>query len=129
MSIFAIKRITDIDGSIPFFKMVVNGVCEFDEFEAVIKNEGNYSKELIRIQTRMQELSEGKMLPINKFKPLSKSKDWLNEYEIKTKNLRVYLFHEPGTGRIIICGGKKSNQGKDIHHFRSILNSYIHRKI
>ena len=102
MRIFAIKRITFIDGPIPFYKMVVNGVCEFDEFESIIKNEGNYLKELIRIQTRMQELSEGKMLPINKFKPLSHSKDWFNEYEVKTKNLRVYLFHEPGTGRIII---------------------------
>ena len=76
----------------------------------------------------MQELSEGKILPINKFKPLLRGKDKFNEYEIKTKNLRVYLFHEPGIGRIIICGGKKSNQEKDIRHFRNVMHSYIHKK-
>ena len=129
MSIFAIKRITEIDGSIPFYKMIINGICQYDEFESAIKREGNYTTELIKIQTRMQELSEGKLLPINKFKPLLHNSNWFNEYEIKTKNLRVYLIHEPGTGRIIICGGKKRNQGKDIRHFRNILKSYIHRKI
>jgi hypothetical protein len=35
MGIFAIKRITDIDGSIPIYKMVINGVCEFDELSVL----------------------------------------------------------------------------------------------
>ena len=30
MGIFAIIRITEIDGSIPFYKLVIDGDCEFD---------------------------------------------------------------------------------------------------
>jgi len=73
----------------------------------------------------MQQVSELQLLPKNKFRELKGSKDNIKEYEIKTRNLRVYLFHEEHTGRIIVCGGKKTSQEKDIKHFRNIKKQYF----
>ena len=46
------------------------------------------------------------------------------QYEFKTKNLRVYAFHDKSNGRIIVLGGKKGTQKKDIKRFRLILENY-----
>jgi putative component of toxin-antitoxin plasmid stabilization module len=52
----------------------------------------------------------------------------VKEYEIKTRNLRVYMIHEEKSGRIIVTGGKKTSQKKDIRHFRNLKASYLKNK-
>jgi putative component of toxin-antitoxin plasmid stabilization module len=73
----------------------------------------------------MMQISNLQSLPATKYKPLKGCKDAYTEYEIKTENLRVYLFKEEKTGSIIVCGGKKSTQQKDIQRFRNLKQSYI----
>ena len=129
MYIFALKEIIEIKGKLKFFKLVIDGKCEYDAFEKEIKTEGNYLSELLTIETRLHEISELKSLPENKFRELKRKNDGIKEYEIKTRHLRVYLFHEKNTGRILVSGGKKATQKADIRHFRNIKREYFKQKI
>ncbi len=125
MNRFALKYIDEIVGRIKIFKLLVNNCCEYDEFERQIETESSYRSELITIQARLQDVADGKLLPKEKFRNITPKKDLVKEYEIKTRHLRVYLFHEEKTGRIIVCGGKKITQAKDINHFRRIKKEYL----
>lgn len=128
MHTFALNEITEIKGKLKFFKLLVDGTCEYDEFEKKIINEGNLKTELTTIITRMHEIADLKLLPKSKFRDITPKKDNIKEYEIKTKHLRVYLFHEKYTGRLIVCGGKKGTQQADIKHFRNIKKEYLEQK-
>jgi len=127
MNKFALKYIDEIVGRIKIFKLLVNNSCEYDEFERQIETESSYRSELITIQARLQDVADGKLLPKEKFRNITPKKDLIKEYEIKTRHLRVYLFHEEKTGRVIVCGGKKITQQKDINHFRRIKKEYLNR--
>jgi putative component of toxin-antitoxin plasmid stabilization module len=127
MSIFALKYIDVISGPIKIFKLLVNNLCEYEDFERQIETEGTYSSELVTIQTRLQEIVNGKLLPKEKFRNITPKRELEKEYEIKTRHLRVYLFHEEKIGRVIVCGGKKTTQQKDITHFRRIKKEYFNR--
>lgn len=127
MNKFALKFIDEIAGRIKIFKLLVNNHCEYEDFERQIETEGSYSSELVTIQTRLQDIADGKLLPKEKFRNITQKKELAKEYEIKTRHLRVYLFHEEKTGRVIVCGGKKITQQKDLNHFRRIKKEYFNR--
>ena len=75
----------------------------------------------------MEQVADRKSLTEKKFKDTTPKKDSVKEYEIKSKNLRVYLFHEKRKGRIIVVGAKKhpKSQNEDILKFRRIKKDYI----
>jgi putative component of toxin-antitoxin plasmid stabilization module len=125
---FALERIVEINGKFPFYKLVINGIAPFDEFEQTVTREKSYQHEMIIIQTRMQEISEGKLLPENKFQVLKSSKGTRKEYEIKTRHLRVYMIQHENVGKIFVCGGKKKDQRKSLRQFRSLITLYFHLK-
>ena len=127
MTKFALKHIDEIVGRIKIFKLQVNNHCEYDDFEKQIRTEGSYSSELVTIQARLHDIADGKLLPKEKFRNITPKKELIKEYEIKTRHLRVYLFHEEKTGRVIVCGGKKTTQQKDLNHFRRIKKEYFNR--
>jgi putative component of toxin-antitoxin plasmid stabilization module len=127
MNKFALKHIDEIVGRLKIFKLLVNNRSEYDEFERQIEKEGTYISELVTIQARLQDIADGKLLPKEKFRNITTKKEFIKEYEIKTRHLRVYLFHEENTGRVIVCGGKKTTQQKDINHFRRIKKEYLNR--
>ena len=127
MITFALHYLEEFTGRLKIFKLVVNERCEYDEFERQIETEGSYSSELVTIQTRLHEISDGKLLPKEKFRNITPKKELIKEYEIKTRHLRVYMFHEDKTGRIIVCGGKKTSQPKDINRFRRIKMDFFNR--
>lgn len=122
---FALKEIKEISGKLKIFKLLVDGSCAFDDFEKAIDEEGNLASELRTIITRLHEIAELKSLPQNKFKDITPRNDRNKEYEIKTHHLRLYLFHDKNTGRVIVCGGKKGTQKSDIKHFRKIKDEYF----
>ncbi len=128
MSTFAIQEIKEINGRLKIFKLFINGTCEYDEFEKEIETEGNLKSELRTIITRLYEIADMKLLPQNKFKDITPKKENNKEYEIKTHHLRIYLFHDKNTGRVIVCGGKKGTQRADINHFRKIKHEYFIQK-
>ena len=128
MNTFALQKIEEIVGRLEVFKLTVDGECEYDSFEREIEAEGSYLSELTTIQVRLQEMAELKSLPDTKFKDITPEKEKVKEYEVKTKHLRVYLFHDVPNGRVIVCSGKKTSQKKDIKHFREVKKRYIENK-
>jgi len=125
---FALQEINEIKGRLRIFKLLVNGICEYDEFEREVESEGNFKSELLTIITRLHDLADLKSLPEKKFRDITPKKDGNKEYEIKTHHLRVYLFHDKKTGRVIVCGGKKGTQSSDINHFRKIKKEYFKQR-
>ncbi|MCX6162792.1 MAG: hypothetical protein NTV87_15845 [Ignavibacteriae bacterium] len=101
-----------------------DGVCFFDDFEKQIEREGTYNGELDTIQARMMQISNLQTLPKEKFKDITPGKDAVKEYEIKTKNLRVYLIKDVH-GSVVVLGGKKANQKSDIKKFRNLKKGYL----
>jgi hypothetical protein len=126
---FAVIEIEEIIAKLKVFKLIVNGKCPYDEFESEIESEGNQVSELRTIATRLYEMAECKLLPSTKFKDITPKNEANKEYEIKTRHLRVYLFHEKNSGRIIVCGGKKGTQKADIKFFRKIKRDYFNCKL
>src|SRR5688500_11019279 len=110
---FALEEIEEIKGRLKFHYLIVDGTNYYETFEEKITKEGNYQSELNTVQTRMQLVAEGQLLPKEKYRDITPAKAKEKEYEIKTKNLRVYLFHEEKTGHVIVCAGQKNNQKKD----------------
>ncbi len=125
---FVIKQIEEIVGRVAFYKLEVDGKCPFDEFWKEIENDGNMSKELNTIQARMGQIANMVHIPGDKYHKLEGNNDERTEFEIKTKNLRVYLFHETGTGKIVVIGGKKKDQMRDIEQFRNLKSAYKNYK-
>jgi len=128
MYTFALIEIEEIKGRLKIYKLFVDGKCSFDEFEEEIENEGNLKSELTTIHTRLYEIADGKSLPKTKFRDITPKNGNNKEYEIKTHHLRIYMFHEKNTGRVIVCGGKKGTQKDDIKHFRKIIREYFKQK-
>lgn len=125
---FAVVKLEEIVGRITFYKLEVDGVCPFDDFFETIKMEGNMVIELQAIFKRFDDIANLRQLPGTKYHPLKGCKDKWTEYEIKTKHLRVYLFHVPDTGKIIVMGGKKTSQKQDINRLRKLKEQYKNQK-
>jgi putative component of toxin-antitoxin plasmid stabilization module len=128
MYTFALNKINEIEGKLKFYKLLVNGNCEFDLFWKQCEADGNLKSELLQIQSRMQQLANLKTMPADKHKDITPKNDLVKEYEIKTKHLRVYMFHDKENGRVIVSGGKKTTQPKDITHFRNVKKEYFNQK-
>jgi hypothetical protein len=122
MSKFALEKIEQVVGKIKFYRLVIDSKCQFTEFCNSIENEGGYDDQLDAIYSRMNSIANLKMLPKEKFRQLFASP--VKQYEIKTKDLRVYLIKEEKTGNIIFLGGKKNSQKGDIKKFITIVKSY-----
>ena len=128
MNKFALVEVTVIRGKITFYYLLEDGINLYELFEKDVKANGNLSKQLDTVQSRMQEVADLKRLPVKKFRDLTPKNDPVKEYEIKTDDLRVYLIHEEHTGHIIVCGGLKNAQKKDIRQFRSLKRRYLDSK-
>lgn len=59
-------------------------------------------------------------LPKTKFRLIDGHGINCKVYEAKSGIIRLYLFHEENTGRVIVTGGKKGNQKGDI---KSVLQT------
>ena len=123
MSKFALLEIDTVKGNRKFFKLIKNDVCEFDEFECEARV--NYNSEMNTIYHRMDLLSRGEKLPKKQFRILKGGIKNLTKCEIKTSNLRVYYFIEKKSGNIVITGGYKKSQEKDIKYFNNIIKEYL----
>jgi hypothetical protein len=128
MPTFALQELKELSSKLRIYKLLIDNACEYDAFETQIQLDGTYASELVTIQTRLIEIAECKSLPKEKFKDITPRKEPIKEYEIKTRNLRVYLFHEANTGRVIVLGGKKTDQKSDIKRFRRIKKDYFNQK-
>lgn len=97
----------------------------YDEFVTDIERDKNLEPELDEVFSIIEDIADNKLLPKGDYRRLHLSnKLGFTAFEAKTKHLRVYLFHDSGTGQIIICGGLKKNQDKDIDRVERIIKEY-----
>lgn len=122
MRTFALKRITNVKGKEPFDKLIVDGKSLIDDFEDNLEEQ--YESEMDAIHAYMDCVSNQQSLPRNKFHPLNEGQGQTKEYEFKTKHLRVYAIQQPGE-KIVVMGGYKNEQPKDIKKFRSLKDEYL----
>ena len=122
MPTFAYKQITAVVGKQVFQKLVVDEVCQLDEFEA--KLESQYKAELIGIYSTMNDVANLLSVPKTKFHFYDKAKGEYREFEFKSKHLRIYGITIPN-GKLLIFGGTKSNQRDDETKFRNIKKKYL----
>lgn len=127
MTIFDLLKIDWIDAKLDFYYLIKDGKNQFKDFEQKLIEEGGYNNELVTIQARMQEMGDLKLLPKTKCRNITPRKDSVKEYEIKTRNLRVYLFHLEKKGRIVVTMAKKKpkSQKKEIAGFRKIKREFL----
>ena len=119
---YTLERMEQIRGQQVFDKLVVDGVAPFDRF--IDELEESFRSEVKSMYAYMDAVANLQSLPNTKFHPYSDGKDGFREFEFKTKHLRVYAIEQKG-GKIIILGGKKTNQAKDQVEFRRFKKGYI----
>lgn len=119
---YTLERMEQVHGRQTFSKLSVDGVAPFDVFIADL--EDIYRSEVLTLYAIMNQIAMLKSLPSTKFHFYSDGKDGVRECEFKTKHLRVYAIETVG-GKIVILGGKKSNQKKDEVEFRRLKREYI----
>ncbi len=126
MRTFAVKQITSIQGSPPFFKLVVDDKCEFDEFCLNCKGNEVDQANLDKIFNIFREKAAGYDLPDSKWKSILGSTVGLYEARsnYKRKLMRAYCFREGGVGIVIVLAGGKKGQNRDINRAEKIVKAY-----
>lgn len=122
MSNFAIEKIEAINGKQKFDQLVINGEKQLDAFERDIANDTSYMSEFITILAYMDMDANGLNIG-NKRKELKGAKG-VKEFEYRTKHLRIYAIQQ-FNGKIVIVGGYKKDQKKDISRFRFLKKQYL----
>ncbi|TWV15108.1 hypothetical protein FQ707_01990 [Bacteroidaceae bacterium HV4-6-C5C] len=124
MRTFATKELEEVKGGIQKFeKLIVQEVCLLDDFEAQISSNPQYLSEYKTILSHMDFIAHGKTLPSTKFRKIKGAKTKVNEYEFKSKQLRVYACSISG-GKLVVMGGYKKTQKNDINKFHSLVREY-----
>lgn len=131
--LFSIKRIKQSRPStLRFVKLVKNGNCQFDDFLQQIEDEGGYDKEVDKAIRFMDHLAQRKHLTGDKHHDYGthacsvKGKVYeVRLFEIKTKNLRIYYFHQSPYDEIVVLMGKKNTQAASESAFKSLVDQYL----
>ena len=124
MSKFVLKEYNNVTGRIKFFKLIEDKICYWDDFCREIQKDSNLTDQLVTVIARMNDIANLRMLPKEKFKDITPEKQAVREYEIKTKDLRVYFIKDE-LGNVVLIGGKKNSQPEDIKRFRAIKKAYL----
>jgi len=126
---FAFKNIEELNCTQIIQKLEINGICQFDQFKGKINSDAQqYQSEFGQVMLYIERDGNGQNLPSEKKKDITPENEDIKEYEYRTKHLRIYAIKKKG-GKIIILGGFKNRQKKDIKRFRNIKNQLVNSKI
>jgi hypothetical protein len=125
MSIFVVVEFDQFKTKQKVNKLIRDGRCLADEFINEIRADKNLAPELSELFATIEDVANNKIVPPNRYKILHLRKN-LNytPYEAKSKHLRLYLFFDKEKGQIIIFGGKKGSQAKDLKNFEKRITEY-----
>lgn len=124
MHTFVFEIIDAVHGKQTFEKLIVDGVCFIDEFEAEIKSDGQLYSEYRTIFAYMNFIAAGQSLPKTKFREIKGGNIQTKRYEFKSKHLRIYAFNKPN-GKVVVLGGYKQTQENDINKLNAIVKEYF----
>jgi hypothetical protein len=122
---YSLKPINEIKCKQRFYELLEDGISLFQKGCDEIEKSSQYLSELKSMHGYLEQVGDGKALPKTRYHPIDGID---NASEFKTKNLRVYLYTELGTGKIIIFVGTKTSQKADIKQVKSIVQNYINSK-
>ena len=117
-----LKRLEVIEGRQTFEKMILDGRDLLEEFERSL--EERYRSEMRTIYAWMQMVADLRPVPGTRYHAISDGNDGFREYEFKSKHLRIYAFTKLD-GKIVVMGGKKNRQRRDIKRFKELKRLYI----
>lgn len=130
MPIFELHKIDAIrTGKLRFLKLVEQKNCCYDTFvnEITTGKLNNFQKELKQIHARMQIMAEkDEIMPKSWFNSIKAGKT-VYAYEFKTKHLRLYCVKK-SPNIIIVLGGFKKEQKKDINTLKRLIASDLFQK-
>ncbi|NVM62000.1 hypothetical protein FHW88_000276 [Mucilaginibacter sp. SG538B] len=124
MAKYSLKEVEQVNGKIKYFKLEIDGRCQFDEFCQDIQRDGNLTSELASIYSIMNSQANLHMLPKTKFRDITPKKSKNKEYEFKKGSVRIYALKD-AVGNIIVYAGKKGSQSIDMARFRTIKLDYL----
>lgn len=109
---------------IDVFELCKNDESLFKSFFSEIEKDGNLLGNLAGAIRIIEDTANLNRRPKTKFRIIEGHKLKCKVYEAKSGLIRIYLFHEENTGRIIVSGGLKDNQNKDIKKILKIIKEY-----
>lgn len=115
-----------VEREVSFLK--IDGKAHYLAFEKSMRKAGR-RKELDLLAARFESLALGEPLPPNAINPIKgrpSDDDW-EEFELRNKSIRVYLFVKPPNGNIIVMGEYKKgakDQRKTIAEFQQIKQAF-----
>ncbi len=121
-------ELADFNCKLKVYYLCKNGKRLLDEFEKMLKNDGNLSRQVPKLYAYLESIANTPNLPIKLPNEIcnhiiDSEIDCL--YEIKSKNLRLYFLYNPAKNIIITIGGKKTTQKIDIAKFKAIAKDFI----
>jgi len=117
----------------PNTKIKVLELCKNDEsllqsFISEIEKDKKLFNQLSGAVSIIENSANLRTMPKAKFRPIKGHNLNCKVYEAKKGSIRVYLFHQENTGRIIVTGGKKGNQKKDIKSIIKTIQDYYNEQ-
>ena len=113
---------------IDVYELCKNGKSVFEEFFEQIEGEGNLISNLAAAIRIIEDSANLKMVPKSKFRVLQGLSVKCKVFEAKSGIIRIYIFHEEKTGRVIVMGGNKDSQDEDIKRLERIIKEYYKQK-
>jgi len=109
---------------IQIWELCVNGESVLYPFISKIQSEVTFESDLYGALRILELAADLVSLPKTKFREIKGHKIKGKLYEAKYGAVRIYHFHEKHTGRIIILGGLKNDQDKDINSAVKTIKDY-----
>ncbi|WP_121966537.1 hypothetical protein [Myroides sp. N17-2] len=112
---------------IKVYELFEYGISSFEKYIQKIEATGNHTSDLAKLIRIIENSSNLLRQPETKFREIKGKEKKLQGtklYEAKAGILRVYIFHEERTGRIIVTAGKKNDQTKDINNAIKTIQAY-----
>ena len=127
---FNVIRIDEFNTDQPVYKLVRNGKCKLDEVIREIEGNSKLEAEFAELYAILEAVANRNgILPKQRYRKLQLSEKLkYTGYECKSKHLRLYVFHEKGTGQIIAFCGTKGDQDEDLKRFEKLLKDYQNSK-
>lgn len=110
---------------ISVFELCKDGESLIEEFAKSLEEDRKLFNEFTGALSIVERSASFKRpMPKTKFRIIQGHKLTCKVYEAKKGKIRIYLFHQENTGRIIVTGGKKANQKKDIKSLEKTIREY-----
>lgn len=109
---------------IDVYELCKNDESLFESFFEEIEKDGNLLSNMASAIRIVEDTANLSRRPKTQFRLIIGHGLNCKIYEAKSGSIRIYLFHEEKTGRVIVSGGLKGNQKKDIKSIIKIIKEY-----